>query len=138
MVSVQEYRKGRVQEKNMVKEDFNGFVRYIGKNKGVNNLVKGSIYKCTAKLFDQDKDLTFISVVYLSGKERLHPVKDLEVITPLMKVKCVKGVNIDLTIGKIYDVLKIERRWERDYYRIVDDSGEDYVYGASCFEIVEP
>lgn len=55
-----------------------------------------------------------------------------------MKAKCIKAVNIDLTLGQIYDVIEIEDWWGRDYYRIVDDSGEDYVYGASCFEIVEP
>ena len=25
----------------------------------------------------------------------------------------------------------------RNLYRIVDDSGDDYVYGSSCFEIIE-
>lgn len=54
-----------------------------------------------------------------------------------MKVKCIKAIHIDLTLGQIYDVIKIENRFGRDYYRIVDDSGEDYVYGASCFELVE-
>ncbi len=121
----------------MVREEFEGFVRYIGKNKGVNNLVKGSIYKCTTKFFDQDKSLAFISVVYLSGEERLHPIKELEIIPPIMKVKCIKGINIDLTVGKIYEVLEIKEREDYTYYRIVDDCGEDYIYGASCFEIME-
>ena len=38
-----------------------------------------------------------------------------------------------LTHGKIYDVLTTERGW----YRIVDDSGEDYLYSPQFFEIVE-
>ena len=38
-----------------------------------------------------------------------------------------------LTHGKIYDVISVER----GYYRIVDDSGEDYLYPPSYFEIIE-
>lgn len=34
-----------------------------------------------------------------------------------------------LTHGKIYDVLAIERGW----YRVVDDSGEDYLYPSKLF-----
>ena len=34
-----------------------------------------------------------------------------------------------LTHGKIYDVISIERGW----YRIVDDSGEDYLFPAKLF-----
>lgn len=36
------------------------------------------------------------------------------------------------THGKIYTVLSIEKGW----YRIVDDSGEDYLYPPESFEIV--
>lgn len=38
-----------------------------------------------------------------------------------------------LTHGKIYDVQSIERGW----YRIIDDSGEDYLYSPEQFEIIE-
>ena len=38
-----------------------------------------------------------------------------------------------LTKGKIYDVVAVERGW----YRIVDDSGEDYLYPSNLFERVE-
>ena len=34
--------------------------------------------------------------------------------------------------GKVYEVLSIERDW----YRIVDDSGEDYLYPPELFELV--
>ena len=34
--------------------------------------------------------------------------------------------------GKIYKVLSVERGW----YRIVDDTGEDYLYPAGNFEII--
>ena len=35
----------------------------------------------------------------------------------------------ELTHGKIYNVISIERGW----YRIVDDSGEDYLFPAKLF-----
>ncbi|MCI9427358.1 MAG: hypothetical protein HFI81_06315 [Eubacterium sp.] len=37
------------------------------------------------------------------------------------------------THNKIYTVLSIEKDW----YRIIDDSGEDYLYPPHLFEIVE-
>ena len=39
----------------------------------------------------------------------------------------------DLTIGKIYKVLSVEN----GNYRIIDDSGEDYIYSSSMFEVVD-
>ena len=38
-----------------------------------------------------------------------------------------------LTHGKIYEVLSVEKGW----YRIKDDSGEDYLYPPDRFEIVQ-
>lgn len=38
-----------------------------------------------------------------------------------------------LTHGKIYDVLSIEKGW----YRVIDDSGEDYLYPPEYFDITE-
>lgn len=38
-----------------------------------------------------------------------------------------------LTNGKVYDVMSVEKGW----YRIVDDSGEDYLYPPEVFEIVK-
>lgn len=40
---------------------------------------------------------------------------------------------LELTRGKIYEVLSVERKW----YRIVDDTHEDYLYPPDLFEIVE-
>lgn len=37
-----------------------------------------------------------------------------------------------LANGKVYEVLSVERDW----YRIVDDSGEDYLYPPELFELV--
>ena len=51
-----------------------------------------------------------------------------------MKVRYLgKTSFLMLTHNKVYDVLSVERKW----YRIVDDSGEDYLYPPECFEIVE-
>ena len=51
-----------------------------------------------------------------------------------MKVKYTgKTESLVLTNNKIYDVKSIERGW----YRIVDDSKEDYLYPPKLFEIVE-
>lgn len=50
-----------------------------------------------------------------------------------MKIKW-KGKTdfLVLTNGRIYNVISIEKGW----YRIVDDSGEDYLYPPEQFEIV--
>ena len=51
-----------------------------------------------------------------------------------MKVRYIGKTDfLVLTHGKIYDVLSVEKEW----YRIVDDSGEDYLYPPEKFEIVE-
>ena len=50
-----------------------------------------------------------------------------------MKVRYLKETSfLVLTQGKVYDVLSVEKGW----YRIVDDSGEDYLYPPEAFEII--
>lgn len=50
-----------------------------------------------------------------------------------MKVKYTKEtLSFMLTNGKVYDVISIERDW----YRIVDDTDEDYLYPPELFEIL--
>ncbi len=52
-----------------------------------------------------------------------------------MKVKYLGTTSfLELTHDKVYTVLSIEKEW----YRIVDDSGEDYLYPPEEFEIAEP
>lgn len=52
----------------------------------------------------------------------------------MMKVKFLgKTEFLVLTNGKIYDVQSVER----GFYRIIDDSGEDYLYPPNYFEIIE-
>ena len=49
-----------------------------------------------------------------------------------LKVKYIgKTSPLELTNGKVYNVLAVERTW----YRIVDDSGEDYLYPPELFEL---
>lgn len=51
-----------------------------------------------------------------------------------MKVKWLgKTEFLMLTHGKIYDVLSVEKDW----YRVIDDSGEDYLYPPQHFEVIE-
>lgn len=51
-----------------------------------------------------------------------------------MKVKYTGKTDfLVLTNGKTYDVLSVEKGW----YRIIDDSGEDYLYPSELFELVE-
>ena len=51
-----------------------------------------------------------------------------------MKVRWKGKTNfLVMTHNKIYDVLSVENDW----YRVVDDSGEDYLYPPAQFEIVE-
>lgn len=40
---------------------------------------------------------------------------------------------LELTNGDIYEVISVERGW----YRVMDDSGEDYLYPPDEFEVVE-
>lgn len=52
-----------------------------------------------------------------------------------MKVRYTEETSfLELTHGKIYDVISVEKGW----YRVVDDSDEDYLYPPEDFEIVEP
>jgi hypothetical protein len=42
----------------------------------------------------------------------------------------------DLTIGMLYRILRDETAWAENLLRIVDDSGEDYLYPASRFVVL--
>lgn len=51
-----------------------------------------------------------------------------------MKIKYIgETISFALTKDKIYTVLSIEKGW----YRIYDDTSEDYLYPPDMFEIVE-
>ena len=53
-------------------------------------------------------------------------------------VVCVKNEGCeDLEVRKIYRVLPDEAAAEDDYIRVIDESGEDYLYPSSYFFTVE-
>ena len=66
-----------------------------------------------------------------TGSNRTSRSQDKKMAGIRKKVRY-KGetVFLSLTNNKIYDVLSVERSW----YRIVDDSGEDYLYPPEWFE----
>ena len=39
----------------------------------------------------------------------------------------------DLALGKVYQVLPDESAAKEDYLRVIDESGEDYLYPGNCF-----
>ena len=49
-----------------------------------------------------------------------------------LKVKYIGPDSVGMPYGTIEDVITIEKGW----YRIVDDSGEDYLYPPQIFEQV--
>jgi hypothetical protein len=48
-----------------------------------------------------------------------------------------EGYEASLELRKIYQVLPPESNDPRGYIRIVDESGEDYLYNAKAFEAVQ-
>ncbi len=58
--------------------------------------------------------------------------------TPSMFAVCVANQGCDdLQIWKLYRVLRDETAQSEGYLRVVDESGEDYLYPASRFVVVE-
>ena len=57
---------------------------------------------------------------------------------PIRFALCMKNTACeDLVIRKVYAVLPDERAEKDHYVRIIDESGEDYLYPASFFCMVE-
>ena len=53
-------------------------------------------------------------------------------------VVCIKNEDCeDLELRKIYEVLLDQKAAEDDYIRVIDESGEDYLYPAIYFYPVE-
>jgi hypothetical protein len=50
---------------------------------------------------------------------------------------CITDTEPDLVPRKIYEVLPDESADKSKYLRVVDESGEDYLYPASYFAFVE-
>lgn len=51
----------------------------------------------------------------------------------MMKIKYKGESNISLTNGKEYDVIGVENGW----YRIIDDTDEDYLYSPEVFDVIK-
>ena len=51
---------------------------------------------------------------------------------------CVKnGGAEDLEVRKVYRVLALDDAKSRGYLRVIDDSGEDYLYPSDYFVLIE-
>lgn len=50
---------------------------------------------------------------------------------------CINGSEPDLELRKVYKVLPDEAAAKDQHLRIIDESGEDYLYPASFFVFVE-
>ncbi len=51
----------------------------------------------------------------------------------MIKVKYIGETDVSLTNGKVYEVIGKESGW----FRIVDDTGEDYLFSPEQFETIE-
>ena len=56
------------------------------------------------------------------------------------RVTCInnEGFPASLTLGKAYAVLPEEKGAKYGLIRVIDETGEDYLYPASYFAAVEP
>jgi len=48
-----------------------------------------------------------------------------------------EGYEVSLELRKLYPVLPPESNDPMGYVRIIDESGEDYLYSAEAFEIIQ-
>lgn len=48
-----------------------------------------------------------------------------------------EGYEAALELRKIYQVLSPEHNDPKEYVRIVDESGEDYLYNKKAFEMID-
>ena len=48
-----------------------------------------------------------------------------------------EGYEAALELRKIYQVLPPETNDPKDYLRVIDESGEDYLYNKNGFELIE-
>lgn len=51
----------------------------------------------------------------------------------MMKVKYTGKSDVSLTKGKVYEVIGVESGW----FRIVDDTDDDYLFSPDEFEVIE-
>ena len=59
-------------------------------------------------------------------------------VTKANYVICVRAeVSEDIEVRKVYEVLPDDSAAKRGYLRVVDESGEDYLYPKECFAPVD-
>src|SRR2546427_2480043 len=51
---------------------------------------------------------------------------------------CIRGTGFDLIAQRVYRVLADRKATRHGLLRVIDESGEDYLYPASCFVFVKP
>jgi hypothetical protein len=51
---------------------------------------------------------------------------------------CIKGTGFDLIAPRVYRVIEVTTAARKGWLRVIDESGEDYLYPASCFVMVRP
>lgn len=56
---------------------------------------------------------------------------------PVQFAFCVTDSEPDLRLRKVYQVLQDKEAAKEKHLRIIDESGEDYLYPARCFVFVE-
>ena len=57
---------------------------------------------------------------------------------PIRFVLCIRNEGCDdLELRKVYQAVTDPAAAEEDYIRIIDESGEDYLYPAACFVPIE-
>lgn len=55
---------------------------------------------------------------------------------PTVKAKYIgESAPFELLNGKVYEVLEVDE--EEGWYRVVDETGEDYLFTPDSFEVVE-
>jgi hypothetical protein len=47
------------------------------------------------------------------------------------------GYPASLEVGKVYRVIPDDEAAAHGYLRVIDESGEDYAFTASCFHVIE-
>lgn len=105
-------------------------VRWLGESMNSEpSIIQGKIYTVKES---NDKECYLIEI----GTNASFPNHLFEIIEikPGTKVRWLGESDwLMLTNGKEYSVLSAEKEW----FRIIDNSGEDYLYPPEMFEIVE-
>lgn len=97
---------------------------------------------------DKEFDITigkFYEVIMLENQDEIYQLKnDSGIISnypaccfkiaEVMRAKCIESINLDLKKDMIYEVVSIDK--ERNECRVIDESGEDYIYSMDSFEFL--